>query len=184
MVIVSRFPTPPGSILLVLEQVAILRRADPKEMAAAGDLSEVPRPWDPPTCPAEIRETVWGWCDDVAAWLNREYAWRATQMIPPCWPRHAHIARELPVLAFLRWTAEQSTGPELTEDWHRYTYPMFCERMFTRLGESACRTGKHAEWPAESRYATYTGIEATDDRQTVIYADTAPPRPLGAAASA
>jgi hypothetical protein len=37
-------------------------------------------------------------------------------MIPACWPRHPHIGRELPVLAVLRWTAENAAGPELVEE--------------------------------------------------------------------
>ncbi|MHA3700730.1 hypothetical protein ACXR2U_00980 [Jatrophihabitans sp. YIM 134969] len=142
----------------------ILRRGDRDEMRAAGIDGDVPRPWDPATCPAELREDMWLWCDEVAIWINHEYAWRPAQMIPPCWPHHAHIARELPVLAVLRWTAECATVPELVEDWHRYTFPMFCDRMSGRLGESTCRTGEHAEWPAEARHHSYVGRRGNDTR--------------------
>ena len=76
-------------------------------------------------------------------------------MVPACWPRHAHIARELPVLAVLRWEAESATGPQLVEEWNRYAFPMFCDRMAHRLGESTCRTGRHQDWPAESRYTAF-----------------------------
>lgn len=178
MVILTRFPPPPGAAVKALEQLEVLRRGDADEMAAAGDLTDLPRPWDPATCPDDLREVLWGWCDRVAAWLNHEYAWRPTQMIPPCWPRHPHLARELPVLAFLRWQAEEATSPEPIEEWHRYSLPMFCDRMVSRLGESGCRTGKHLDWPAESRYAAYTGPDAAEDRRTVIYTDTHPPAPL------
>lgn len=176
--ILTRFPPPPGAVRNALAQLQILRRGDADEIAAAGDLVDPPRPWDPATCPNELREAVWSWCDSVAEWLNHEYAWRPTQMIPPCWPHHAHIARELPILACLRWSAEESISPEPTEEWHRYTFPMFCERLFARLGESPCRTGKHIDWPAESRYASYTGEQATGERQRLIYIDTHPPTPL------
>jgi hypothetical protein len=172
--IAAPFPTPPGAVLRALQLLQILRRGDPDEIAAAGDLSNLPRPWDPPTCPDELREAVWEWCDLVAAWLNHEYAWRPTRMIPPCWPHHAHIARELAVLAILRWNAEESTTPEPVEEWHRYTFPMFCDRMTNRLGESACRTAKHIDWPAEGRYAAFVGDESSGERQQVIYADTRP----------
>lgn len=174
MTIVAPFPAPPGSVLRALELLLILRRGDPDEMAEAGDLTDLPRPWEPAKCPDELRESVWEWCDQVAAWLNHEYAWRPTQLIPPCWPHHAHIARELPVLAFLRWGAEEAMTPEPMEEWHRYTYPMFCDRMVSRLGESGCRTGKHVDWPAAGRYAAFVGDEATTDRQNAVYADTRP----------
>jgi hypothetical protein len=101
---------------------------------------------------------VWSWCNDVVAWINHEYAWRPAQMIPACWSRHPHIARELPVLAvlaLLRWTAENAAGPELAEEWNRYAYPLFSDRMAQRLGKSNCRTGKHQGWPAESRYIAF-----------------------------
>ena len=152
----------------------ILRRGDPDEMAAAGDLSNLPRPWDPATCPDDLREAIWEWCDLVAAWLNHEYVWRPTQMVPPCWPHHPHIARELAVLAILRWNAEQATTPEPMEEWHRYSLPMFCDRMATRLGESACRTAKHVDWPADGRYAAFVDDEQREQRQRVIYTDTRP----------
>lgn len=167
-----RFPTPPHSVIRVLDMLAILRRGDPEEIKEAGIGADVPRPWDPATCPTELREDVWGWCDDVAAWINHEYAWRPAQMIPPCWPHHPHIARELAVLAFLRWTAEASTGPEAVEDWHRYAFPTFCDRMLSRLGESTCRTGEHGVWPAGSRYHAYVGEKATEDRQRAFHEDT------------
>jgi hypothetical protein len=99
-----------------------------------------------------LSAAIWSWCDDVVAWINHEYAWRPAQMIPGCWRSHPHIARELPVLAVLRWTAENAAGPELVEEWNRYALPLFCDRMAQRLGESTCRTGKHQDWPAQSRY--------------------------------
>ena len=168
------FPAPPREVLRSLELLAILRRGDPDEMAKAGDLHNLPRPWEPATCPSDLRECVWLWCDQVAAWINHEFAWRPTQLIPPCWPRHAHIARELPVLAILRWGAEESRAPEPLEEWHRYTFPMFCDRLANRLGESGCRIGKHIDRPAESRYAAYVDAASVFDRQQVIYADSRP----------
>ena len=41
------------------------------------------------------------------------------------------------------------------EEWNRYAFPMFSDRMTERLGESTCRTGRHQDWPAESRYAAF-----------------------------
>jgi hypothetical protein len=172
--ILAPFPTPPGSVLKALEMIQVLRRGDADEMSDAGDLSNLPRPWNPASCPKELRAAVWAWCDSVAEWINHEYAWRPPQMIPPCWPHHTHIAHELPVLAFQRWTAEESTSYEPTDDWHRYALPMFLERMQARIGESTCRTGKHIDWPAESRVVSYNSTEAVEDRQGVIHRDTHP----------
>ena len=166
------FPTPPGAVLQALHLLEVRGRGDPDEMAAAGNLENLPRPWDPASCPNELREAVWEWCDEVAEWLNHEYVWRPTQMIPLCWPQHPHIARELAVLAILRWGAEESLTPEPTEEWHRYTFPMFNDRLTTRLGESACRTGKHVDWPAEGRYAAF--VDTTGQRENVIHGDTRP----------
>ena len=168
------FPAPPPEVLDALELLQILRRGDPDEMAAANDLTDLPRPWEPANCPDDLREAVWEWCDQVAAWLNREYVWRPTQIIPPCWPRHPHLARELAVLSILRWNAEQATTPDVLEEWNRYAYPMFCERMLDRLGENSCRTGKHTDWPAASRHAAFISDEAIAERQQVIFNDARP----------
>jgi hypothetical protein len=170
-VILSRFPQPSRSILQALEMLATLRESDPEQLKALGNLSELPRPWEPSTCPDHLRAAVWRWCDQVTVWLNTDYAWRPAHLIPACWPRHPHLARELAVLAFLRWEAEEATGPHLLEDWQRYSYPMFCDRMANRLGESTCRTGTHQNWPAESRVTTYTQPAATTDRQALLAAD-------------
>lgn len=173
MEMLARFPEPPGSVQMALDQLAVLRRGDPKEIEAAGqDLHDLPRPWDPSTCAARLRASVWAWCDDVADWVNHEYAWRPSLMIPPCWPRHPHIARELPVLACQRWAAGLATGYEVLDDWHRYSLPLFLDRMFSRLGESTCRTGKHQDWPADSRHALYSSQAEIDGRLAVFRADT------------
>lgn len=172
--ILTKFPSPPGSVLKALTLLQVLRRGDPDEMAEYGDLDHLPRPWDPSTCPTELRSAVWGWCDTVADWINTEYAWRPTQMIPPCWPRHSHIARELPVLACQRWAAAESTSYDPIDDWHRCALPTFLDRMHGRLGDSACRTGKHVDWPAEARVVAYTAPDAAADRKTVIHRDSHP----------
>lgn len=177
--IVKKYPTPPPSVARVLDQHAVVRRGDADEIAAEGNLTNLPRPWAPGSCEDDdLRAAIWYWCDAVAEWLNHEYAWRPAQLIPPCWPHHPHIANELPVLAVLRVAAEASTGPELLEEWHRHTLPAFFDRMLSRLGESTCRTGKHVDWPAESRHVSYTAEQAVDDRQALFYADTNPPTPL------
>ncbi|WP_138757682.1 hypothetical protein [Modestobacter altitudinis] len=151
------FPPPPLPVLGALELLADVRRRDSARPARADLVSDLERPWEPAGCSGELSAAVWTWCHGVAAWVNHEFAWRPAQMIPACWPHHPHIARELPVLAVLRWQAENSAGPELIEEWNRYAFPMFCDRMVERLGESTCRTGRHQTWPAESRYSAFLG---------------------------
>jgi hypothetical protein len=177
VILVTRFPQPPAAVLSALELLAVLRDGDSEELAAAGDLTDLPRPWEPASCPDQLREPLWEWCDQVAVWLNTDYAWRPAQLVPSCWPRHPHIARELAVLAFLRWQAEEATGPHLVEDWQRYSYPMFCERMASRLGDSGCRTGTHQNWPAESRARAFAAPAATAERHAALRADTQPATP-------
>ncbi len=153
--IVFPFPPPPLPVQFALELLERLRDGDAGKRVRANDVAERGRPWEPAACDDDLREAVWSWCGDVVAWINHEYAWRPAQMIPACWRRHPHIARELPVLAVLRWQAETAPAPEPMEEWNRYAFPMFCDRMIDRLGESSCRPGRHQDWPAESRFAAF-----------------------------
>jgi hypothetical protein len=155
VVIVLPFPSPPMMVLGALELLADQRRRESGRSARPGVGADLERPWEPAGCSSELGAAVWDWCGDVAAWINHEFAWRPTSLIPACWRSHPHIARELPVLAVLRWQAETATGPEPVEEWNRYAFPMFCDRMVGRLGESTCRTGRHQPWPAESRYVAF-----------------------------
>ena len=168
--IVSRFPQPPGQVRQALVTLAIVRGGDAEAIAELGDTRDLPRPWDPATCPTDLRQQVWLWCDDVAGWINQQYSWKTTSLIPGCWPRHPHIANELAVLACLRDAAD-STGPELLEEWHRHTLPLFTDRLAARLGESTCRVGKHQDWPAAGRIDAYASQDATQERQDRFTAD-------------
>ena len=180
--IVSRFPPPPGQVRQALVTLAIVRGGDPEAIVELGDTRDLPRPWDPASCPAELRQQLWLWCDDVAGWVNQQYSWKTTSLIPGCWPRHPHIANELAVLACLRDAAD-STGPELLEEWHRHTLPLFTDRLAARLGESTCRVGKHQDWPAAARYDAATGTQAVTERHDLFHADTHPPLRLRAAST-
>jgi len=170
------FPTPPAAISEALNDLAIVRSGDEDAIAELGvsDPASLPRPWDPPTCPVELRQELWEWLEDVAAWVNHEYAWRSTALIPPCWPKHPHLVRELAVLACLRASTAEALTADPLEDWHRYALPHFQERMTSRLGDGGCRNG-HTDWPAAGRYDHYSGDEAAGSRLEAFYADTHPP---------
>lgn len=174
--ITTEFPRPKASIVHALGMLDVMASGDEEQIAALGDVEDLPRPWEPASCPAELRKDIWEWVDLVVAWLNREYAWRTPSVIPECWPMHPHIARELPVLAVLRWHAEEALEPAPMEEWNRYAYPMFCDRLDTRLGGagSGCRNGEHTDWPAEGRYERYTSPESAEVRDAAIMADTNP----------
>jgi hypothetical protein len=169
------FPAPPVVVKEALNDLAIAGSGDEKAIAelGIGDPAELPRPWDPPTCPNEIRQELWEWLDQVAAWVNHEYAWRPTSLIPPCWPRHPHLVGELAVLACLRATAAYATTPDQLEDWHRYALPHFQERMTSRLGDGGCRNG-HTDWPAAGRFDQFTGHQAAAERRRTFDIDTHP----------
>lgn len=153
--IVLPFPAPPLSVLAALDLLRSVHGREGGQAFPASTVAELERPWEPASCTAELAEELWAWCDDVVLWLNHEFAWRPAQLIPACWREHPHIARELPVLAVLRWQAEASAAPEQAEEWNRYAFPTFCDRMVDRLGESTCLTGRHTPWPAQTRYANF-----------------------------
>ena len=178
MVIVEPFPTPPTLVGHVLTQLRIVRSGDKEAIAELGDVDQIARPWLPATCGDQLRHHIWLWCDDIAAWLNRQYTWRTATLIPHCWPQHPHLAQELPVLACQRLIAEDSAGPDLLEDWQRHTLPQFLDRMAARLGESPRRTGRHIDWPAAARYDASQSETSVAARQDCYYLDTHPPRQL------
>jgi hypothetical protein len=172
LVIVSPFPAPPPQVRHALNTLAVLRTGDKDAIAELGDIADLPRPWDPASCHNELRHHLWLWCDDVATWVNREYVWRSTSLIPSCWDLHPHIAREIPVLACLRVAADDALTPDMVEEWHRHTLPLFLDRLAARLGESSCRSGKHADWPAAGRYDAFTSRPATIERKNRFHIDT------------
>ncbi len=177
MVMISaRFPRPPAIIEEALAAHAVVRSGDREAIAELGDSTHLDPPWNPAACGDEVRHALWTWLEDVAAWVNHEFGWRTDKFIPACWPHHPHIVAELPVLACLRWNAEQSNGPDLLEDWHRYALPMFADRMVARLGESSCRTGRHVDWPAAGRHQAF--LDSAAGRAELFHADTHPPIPL------
>lgn len=169
MALIEAFPPPPPLVAHTLTRLRVVRNGDP---AALGPLDDLARPWEPATCSPRLREQLWWWCDEVAAWLNNDYAWRPGQLIPACWPAHPHLAHELPVLACLRVDAEAAITPEPLDAWHREALPQFVDRMSARLGESGCRTGSHTDWPAAARHDAYFSEAALAARQRAFHIDT------------
>ena len=86
----------------------VLVRVTEERIAALGPLERLDHPWEPARCGRALRAELWHWLEDVAGWVNHEYGWGVERLIPPCWPRHPHIAHELAVLADQRYSAGQS----------------------------------------------------------------------------
>jgi len=168
--LVIPFPTAPVEIRQALHHLAVMKSGDAGAVEALGNIKDAPRPWEPASCNDELRRILWTWCDEVAAWVNHEYAWRPSSLIPSCWAAHPHIARELPALACQRLDADTSLSVDATEDWHRHTLPQFLERLSARLGESACRNDKHVDWPAAGRYEAFLDEGAVMRRRN-LFAD-------------
>lgn len=146
------FPPPPSAVVQSLARLQNPPHDDRGQAAPRPAAVDQERPWEPASCNAELGAEIWSWCRDVVAWINHEYVWRPADMIPACWLQHAHIARELPVLAIQRWKAENARVPDLVDKWNEFAFPGFWGRMMDRLGDGTCRNGKHQDWPAESRY--------------------------------
>jgi hypothetical protein len=170
--IVTPFPRAPREVVEAARRVGIVALGETKPGAASGDIENPPLPWEPGTCPAELRQSIWEWCEAVAGWLNHEYAWRPAHVVPPCWPYHPNIARELAALSFLHWQAETTADPQQMEEWNRNVLPLFFNRLIHALGPSGCRDGEHVDWPAEGRYVAYISNEWKTARRDAISADT------------
>ncbi len=139
-----------------------------EERAVLGPVETLGRPWDPPSCKPAVRQQVWVWLDEVAAWVNHEYGWNVDRLIPPCWPAHPHIAHELAVLADQRRAAGRALTGDLLEEWHRYSLPMFLDRLVARLGNRC--VNKHDEWPSSARYRAFVS-DPNQRARTAWFAD-------------
>jgi len=177
--ITGGFP-PPGPLVRHAYSELDLARAGTKEQKAAlGKLSVLPRPWDPPSCPPALRTQIWAWLDQVADWINHEYVWQPDRFIPSCWPAHPHIAHELALIADLRRTAGYAFTADALEDWHRFTLPLFLDRVASRMG-TCCGPAKHDEWPAAGRYREFRSQRAIKNRTQHFTQDSAQtPEPDG-----
>jgi hypothetical protein len=164
------FPQGGNLIRLAYRELAIAAHGDQNQVRALGDITQLPRPWDPPTCTQpELREQVWAWLDDVVSWLNHEYTWDINGTIPACWPRHPNLVHEIAVLADQRRRAGLSLTSDLMEEWHRYALPAFADRMRSRTKDH-CEEG-HQSWPGKSRHTRHTSAGSTADRARAYRAD-------------
>ena len=142
----------------------------PAEVADLGPLDQLPRPWDLATItdPA-LRAETWDWLDAVVGWINQEYVWETSDLIPPCWPSHPHLVNELGVVADQRRRATMAFTSDSLLDWHRYCLPSFIERMKARY-RGICEDG-HRTAPGTARNTRYGNPLAAHDRNDLYLAD-------------
>jgi len=162
------FPEPGRLVQATYRELWIVEFGTEEDRAGLGRVETLGRPWDPPSCALAVRQQVWAWLDEVAAWVNHEYGWNLDRLIPPCWPGHPHIAHELAVLADQRRTAGRAFGSDQLEDWHRYSLPLFLDRLVARLGNRCVNT--HDEWPASARHRAFTS-DVNRRERTAWFAD-------------
>ena len=106
------FPEPPGVIARLLDELRLAAAATDETEHESRRVAMLSRPWDPPSCPPEIRRNVYVWLDDVVAWINEDHTWRTDRVVPICWDLHPHIVHELATVACLRWEATFARTPE------------------------------------------------------------------------
>jgi hypothetical protein len=149
--VVARFPTPPPGIRGAMDVLQIAAAASMTNEEVLCRVEGLPRPWDPATCPGDMRAELWAWLDEVAAWINTEHLWSLqTPGVPACWPAHPHIAHDLAVVASSRYLTMYAVSPAALEEWHRYALPAFLHRLTDRLGEG-CVAGHQQPRPRAAR---------------------------------
>jgi hypothetical protein len=102
-------------------------------------------------------------------WLNREYTWDVSGLIPSCWPVHPHLVHEIAVLADQRRRAGLAMTSDALEEWHRYCLPAFADRMRNRL-RTHC-DDEHKSWPARPRHNEHLGEASTQRRENAFAHD-------------
>lgn len=144
------FPEPGPMLQHAYLRLTIAATGSPAERQAVGDPEDLPRPWLPETCTdPRLRRDLWAWLEHVVIWINSQYTWDTTDMIPTCWPQHPHLIRELATVADQYRRSATAVDSTPLEEWHRYTLPMFTDRMRTRYRQH-CDSG-HKPSPGAGR---------------------------------
>lgn len=148
---VASFPEPGSAVRSSMEALQFASMSPPEGEVDLRRLAMLPRPWDPATCTGRLREELWRWLDEVATWINEQHLWNAARPgIPECWPAHPHLVHDLAVVSSARYYTGYAVTPAALDDWHRYTLPLFLERLRDRLGDG-CQPGEHLPRPRLER---------------------------------
>jgi len=164
------FPRPGRRVSHAFHELDVALNGNAEQRKALGDLAQLARPWDPPSCvDSELRAELWHWLEEVVTWLNTEYLWDPTAVVPTCWPQHPHLVHEIAVLADLRRRASIALTSDLLEEWHRYALPAFVDRLAQRT-RGYC-DDEHQPWPARARLSKFS--DEIGIRTAVFVADAA-----------
>lgn len=174
------FPTPPGVVARVLDELRLAAAATDETDHESRRVAMLPRPWDPASCPPELRRNVYGWLDEVVAWINEEQTWRTDRVIPICWDLHPHIVHELATVACLRWEATFARTPGLLEEWQRFALPALLARVADRIGDGGCPPGRHQPSPGVGRSAIYRDAGESARRRRHRWSDEVAELPVDA----
>ena len=167
---IEPFPIPGTYVQLAHRELNLAVNGTDEEREQIGNPALLPRPWEPASClDPELRHQLWQWLEEVAIWLNREYGWDVSGMIPTCWPEHPHLVHEIAVVADQRRRAGLATTSDALEEWHRYCLPAFMDRMRGRL-KSHCDEG-HVRWPGRSRHSEHISERDVETREDTYAAD-------------
>lgn len=166
--LVQPFPAPGEAVRHAYRELHIAINGTDEQKKALGNISQLPRPWDPATCREPgLRHGLWQWLDAVVIWLNQEYTWDVAGLIPTCWPSHPHMVHEIAVIADQRRRAGLAMTSDALEEWHRYCLPAFSDRFRTRL-KTHCDNG-HTQWPGRPRDREHIS-ESHVERREDLYA--------------
>lgn len=170
MPIIRPFPEPGKGLQQAYRELELADTGTDAQRKALGELHLLPRPWDPASLrQPQLRSEVWAWLEAVTTWLNLEYVWDVSAMIPPCWPKHPHLVHEIAVIADQRRRAGRALTSDALEEWHRYALPSFIDRMKGRSGNH-CEEG-HQDWPAKGRFVRHISDEQANDRRRAFDSD-------------
>ena len=169
--LVAVFPRPGPSLRLAYTELDMAENGTAEQRKALGPIVDLPRPWSPGSCTKpQLRVELWNWLDAVVVWINHELVFDPIDVIPSCWPKHAHLIHEVAVLADLRRRADLALTSDALEEWHRYALPSFLERMRHRVADH-CTNDHPKGWPSAGRFSRHLGDEAASSRQQAFVSD-------------
>ncbi len=170
------FPEPGATVLTAMAQLQLASENPPTDEDALAQLAALPRPWDPATCTGRLREELWTWLEQVAAWINTEHLWNVTRPgIPECWPAHPHLVHDLAAVGCSRYYTSYAVTPAALEDWHRNNLPAFLDRIRDRL-DTGCQPGHHQPRPRLERDRSFGAPEIRRARALRYHDDVATDR--------
>ncbi|MCM0621928.1 hypothetical protein [Nocardioides bruguierae] len=136
---VRPFPPPPAAVREAIEQLHLASIHPSSDEFTLRRLAELPRPWDPGSCPRDLLAELWPWIADVVDWLNSQWM-PDDARVPMCWPDHADLCQWLAALAAARYTASFGVAADTVHIWAASWFP----ELHRRIGLlRTCRMGRH-----------------------------------------